>query len=129
MSDTAIKNANDFSPAEATRGVVFTPRVDVIENENELLLFADMPGVKEDGVDIRFEKGELTLHGRRTGSASPAAGFLVRESEPGDYFRSFRISEQVNAEKIWAELRHGVLTLHLPKVEKAKPRKIAVKGS
>jgi len=129
MSETAIKNnGGDLSPAEVTRGLVFTPRVDILETEHELMLFADMPGVRQDGVDVRFEQDELTIHGRRNGAA-PAQGFALRESEPGDYFRSFRISERLDGDKIWAELKNGVLALHLPKAEAAKPRKIAVKGS
>jgi len=128
MSDTAVKTtASEMSPAEVTRGLVFTPRVDILETEHELVLLADMPGVKQDAVDVRFEKDELTIHGRRACDA--AQGFHLRESEPGDFFRSFRISERLDSEKIWAELKNGVLTLHLPKQEAAKPRKITVKGN
>lgn len=127
MNNTAIhKTPNtEMEAAEVTRGFAATPRVDIVENENELLLFADMPGVGQDKVDIRFDQGELTIHGRRT-TKRPANGYFIREGQPQDYFRSFRISEQVDASKIWAELQNGVLTLHLPKSEKAKPRKIAV---
>jgi HSP20 family protein len=127
MSDTAVKAAaGDMSSAEVTRGLVFTPRVDILETEHELVLFADMPGVRQDAVDVRFEKDELTIHGRR--ASESGQGFHLRESEPGDYFRSFRISERLDGDKIWAELKNGVLALHLPKQEAAKPRKIAVKG-
>jgi HSP20 family protein len=55
-------------------------------------------------------------------------GALLWENQVGDFFRAFRISEQVDTGKIWAELKNGVLTLHLPKVEAAKPRKITVRG-
>ena len=57
-----------------------------------------------------------------------ASGDLLWEHEVGDFFRAFRITETVDGSKIWAELKHGVLTLHLPKVEAAKPRKITVRG-
>ena len=73
----------------------------------------------------RFDKGELTIHGKRVTQRS-AAGYSFREAQPQEYFRSFRISEQVDSSKIWAELTDGVLTLHLPKTERVKPRKIAV---
>jgi len=129
MADTALKNTGgEVSPAEMNHGVTFTPRVDILETEQELVLYADMPGVKQDDVDIRFEKDELTIHAGREMNRT-ADGYFVREAEPGDYFRSFRISERISSEKIWAELKNGVMTLHLPKAEAAKPRKIAVKGA
>jgi len=127
MADTTLTSpGDDIGTAEVTRSVTHTPPVDILETEHELLVFADMPGVRQNNLDIRFDNGELTLHGRRGNAADRA--FLFRESRPADYFRSFQISEKVDSEKIWAELKCGVLTLHLPKAEAAKPRKIAVKG-
>jgi HSP20 family protein len=129
MAETALQKetTNGLSPSEVTRGLTVTPRVDILENENELLLFADLPGVTQDDVDIRFENGELTLHARRPQGGGGRVAWLW-ENETGDYFRAFRISEEVDSGRIWAELKNGVLTLHLPKVEAAKPRKITVKG-
>jgi HSP20 family protein len=101
------------------RGVTVYPRVDVLETENEFLVLADMPGVSPAEVDVRFEKGELSVHGRR-----PAA----RDFEPTIYQRNFAVAETVAADKITAELRAGVLTIHLPKVEAVKPKRIAVTG-
>ena len=101
--------------------------MDILESEDELLLFADLPGAKEDDVDIRFGSGELTLHARRQ-PTDVGQGQWLWGNETGDFFRAFTISEQVDASKIWAELKSGVLTLHLPKVEAAKPRKITVRG-
>jgi HSP20 family protein len=128
MADTALQTQEPANtlPAEVTRGVTYSPRVDILETEEELTLFADRPGVKDGGVDIRFENGELTLHARR--QPSKMTGTWLWENETGDFFRAFRISEQVDAGKIWAELKNGVLTLHLPKVEAAKPRRITVRG-
>jgi len=128
MAETALqKEPANTLPAEVTRGVTYTPSVDILETDEELFLFADLPGVKEGDVDIRFENGELTLHARR--SPSKMTGVVVWENEVGDFFRAFRISEQIDTGKIWAELKNGVLTLHLPKVEAAKPRKITVRGA
>ena len=67
------------------------------------------------------------VHARRT-QTDVGPGQWLWENQTGDFFRAFRISEQVDASKIWAGLKSGVLTLHLPKVEAAKPRKITVKG-
>ncbi|MFL5330528.1 MAG: Hsp20/alpha crystallin family protein [Gemmataceae bacterium] len=130
MNDMALQKTNgeEMATAEVTRGFTAVPRVDIIESESELQLLADMPGVLQDNADVRFENGELTIRGRR--NATQVTGdYFLRESLPRDYFRTFRISEEVDSAKIWAEMQNGVLTLHLPKAEKAKPRKISIKGS
>ena|SRR5437016_4480342 len=112
---------------EPTRGLSFTPRVDIVETEQELLLYADVPGVRPEDVDLHYEQGELTVHGKvrpRTGEPK----FLAHEYEDGDFFRAFTIHESVDAGRIAAECKNGVLTVHLPKVEAAKPRQISVRG-
>jgi len=112
---------------EVTRGLAFTPRVDVFETETELLLFADLPGVKPDDVEMRFENGELILHGRclprQTGT-----DYLLQEYGVGDFYRAFAIAETIDNNKISAELKHGVLTVYLPKAEAVRPRRITVKA-
>ena len=119
----------DLTTPEFTRGtVMFTPRVDIIETAEELLLFADVPGVKSEDVDVRFENGELILHGR-CNPRGHAANFLLNEYEVGDFYRVFALSESIDAEKIGAELKQGVLTVHLPKAAAVKPRKITVQGN
>ena len=112
--------------AEEARAVTLTPRVDVFETEDGFQVIADLPGVTSEDVDIRFENGELTVHGRRTaGHPKKEAGW---EYEATTYFRSFRLSDEIAADRIVAELKNGVLTLKLPKVEAVKPQRIAVKG-
>ena len=108
------------SPTEG-RGVTVTPAVDVLERDGDILVYADLPGVSPEHVDVRFENGELTVHGKRVPSR-------FGKDEVTHYFRSFRISEQVAADKIEADLRNGRLTLKLPKIEAVKPRKITVNG-
>jgi len=121
------ENGVVYAPAQEAYGVTVTPAVDILEREEDLVLFADLPGVAPGDVDIRFENGELTVHGRRSpshaGKDRPVGGEDVT-----NYFRSFRVSEQIAADKIEAGLKNGKLTLRLPKVEAAKPRRIAVKG-
>ncbi|MBA4067864.1 MAG: heat-shock protein SP21 [Isosphaera sp.] len=101
------------------QAVTLTPRVDVLETENEFLVLADLPGVKPDQVDIRFEKGEMSVHGRRPGGRDRAATH---------YHRVFAVAETVAADRITADLKAGVLTVKLPKVEAVKPKRIAVTG-
>lgn len=129
MSEQALNPtpANKPAASEETRGITLTPPIDILETENEILVLADMPGVKPEDVDLRFENGELNVHGRRTGSDNTQSA-KNWEASPTSYFRSFRITEHIAADKIEAEMKNGVLTLKLPKVEAVKPRRIAVKG-
>jgi len=128
MSNLAPKSgpAGALEQADA-RAVTVTPRVDVLETEDEFLVLADMPGVKPEDVDIRFEKGELAVHGRRP-AAHPGKEPAVREYDATNYHRAFLVAETVAADKITADLKGGVLTVRLPKVEAVKPKRIAVRG-
>jgi HSP20 family molecular chaperone IbpA len=100
--------------------------VDILEQNDELQLVVDMPGVKASEIDVRFEDGQLHLHGPVAPRQTPETRYLLQEYGVGDFDRTFRVSEQIDGSKIRAEYADGVLTLHLPKVEAAKPRKIAV---
>jgi HSP20 family protein len=113
---------------ETTRGSqYFTPRVDIYETDNELTLYADIPGVKASDVDLRFERGELILQGRVT-PRSPIGNPLLREYLEGDFYRVFQIHESIDSTRIEAECKHGVLTVHLPKVEAMRKRQVQVRG-
>jgi HSP20 family protein len=113
--------------AEHTRsGRFFRPNVDIVEKPEELLLFADLAGAKGDAIDIQFEEGELTLHAKVEPRQMPEHPYLYQEYGVGDFYRTFQISEMIDASKISAEFGEGVLTLHLPKAESVKPRKISV---
>jgi HSP20 family protein len=129
QTDIEKREAQELQRAERTRaGRTFVPRVDIVEQENELLLLADMPGVQPDGLDIRYERGELTIHGKvEQRQGSEQADYMLREYGIGDFYRAFQVGEEINPEKIEAEVKDGVLTLHLPKTERAVPRKITVK--
>jgi HSP20 family protein len=131
MSDVLLKNGEANGAAACNppgRTVTVHPRVDVLETENEFLLLADLPGVKLEDVDIRFEKGELAVHGRRA-YPNPDGRVTHRESEATNYRRTFAVAETVAADKITADLQNGVLTVRLPKVDQFKPRRVPVRGS
>jgi HSP20 family protein len=115
-------------PEQTRSGRIFRPDVDIIERADELVILADMPGVTSDDIDINFEDGTLSLLGRVSSDRVQREDLLLREYEVGDYYRTFRISEQIDASRISAEMANGVLTLHLPKAESAKPRKIKVEA-
>jgi len=114
----APKNGACKTSVNEFRNRSVSPRVDILEQANEYLLLADMPGVKPEDVDVSFDKGELTIHGNRS----------TGRAEKRDFYRSFAVSDTVNAERIEAELKNGILTVRLPKVEAVKPRKISVHG-
>ena len=84
MAETALQKnqTNGLAPTEVTRGVTVTPPVDILETDEELLLYADLPGVTQDDVDIRFENGELTLHARRTPPQADREAWLL-ENDTG----------------------------------------------
>jgi len=114
---------------EQTRStaVTYTPRCDILETADELILYADLPGVQPGDVDVRFENSELTIYAK-CAPRHEEVNYLVYEYGIGDFYRAFTINETIDADKISAELKHGVLTVHLPKSEAVKPKKIAVKG-
>jgi HSP20 family protein len=113
---------------EATRGgQFFTPRVDIYESEGELTLYADVPGVRAEDVDLRFERGELVLHAR-VRPRQRGGQVLLYEYDEGDFYRVFQIHESVDGSRIAAECKNGVLTVHLPKAEAARPRQVQVRG-
>ena len=98
-----------------------------VELADELVVHADVPGARGEDIDVNFEDGALTIYAKVPNRA-PSGPVLLREYGIGDYRRTFRVSEQIDASRISAQYRHGVLTLHLPKAERARPRKIRVEG-
>lgn len=121
MSDeTKIRKAEGRNPEKLAQRATALPPVDIYENKDELLIFADLPGVAKDDLRIHFDKGQLTLEGSvREHSA---------DEEPFDYRRSFVVPQGVDAEKISAQLQNGVLRVTLPKPAALKPRQIEVKA-
>ena len=129
MAEKPIETSatTDVVERERTRsGRHYRPHVDILEHADELTVLADMPGVKADAIDIHFENGALTIYGKVDERQAAETEYLMQEYGVGDFSRTFQVSEHVDAARITAEYADGVLTLHLPKVEAAKPRKITV---
>ncbi|MEW6301739.1 MAG: Hsp20/alpha crystallin family protein [Thermodesulfobacteriota bacterium] len=101
------------------------PPVDIYETPSGLVLKADLPGVSREALQVRVDNGVLTIRGQAQHIAPGEA--LRREYGLNHFFRQFELSEEVDQGKVRAELKHGVLTLQLPKVAKAAPRRIEVK--
>jgi HSP20 family protein len=101
------------------------PAVDICENEDEILLYADMPGVVKDEISVNIDNGRLSLSGIRKLETKGAASW--EEFGNVEFVRNFSVPQTIDVEKVEAELKNGVLTLHMPKSEEAKPRQIEIK--
>jgi HSP20 family protein len=104
----------------------FVPTADIYEDRDSLKVVLEMPGVEKGNVDIRVEEGVLFVEGRLDLAKYRGLQPLYTEYNIGNYARSFRLSNAIDQDKIGAELNDGVLSLTLPKAEKAKPRTIQV---
>jgi HSP20 family molecular chaperone IbpA len=100
------------------------PAVDIFETSTGLVVVADLPGVHQDGLDLRVDDDVLTIQGRPRVESTGEDQY--REYTLCPYFRQFQLTDAVAQDRITAHLQHGVLTLTLPKAEKAKPRRIPV---
>jgi HSP20 family protein len=123
---TSTKPENQSAAnGNASRVTYLTPLANIVESEDGYVLQAEMPGVSRSGLEITVENGDLTILGRRNRYESPGV-LLYGESRGADYRRTFEIDPSINAAGISAKIDQGVLTLHLPKAESVKPRKISV---
>ena len=105
----------------------FLPVTDIFETDDALRVILEMPGVDKDNVDLRVENDVLTIEGQVDFTKYQGLTPLYTEYNVGNYARSFELSSKIDQERIGAELKDGVITLVLPKAEKAKPRKIMVR--
>jgi HSP20 family protein len=103
-----------------------SPRVNVIDNEDTVVIQAELPGVGKQGLELGINEGELTLTGRRT-PAEQKGRYCINERRIGDYRRVFTLSRAIDVNTVQAELNDGLLTVTLAKVESVKPRKVTIK--
>lgn len=106
----------------------FTPRIDLLENDDSFILFADVPGVAAEDLEVKFEDGELSIHGKLKPRQTDV-DYLAREYEVGDFVRRIRLGELIDVDRIAADVNGGVLRVDLPKTEERRPRKIEVKSA
>ena len=112
---------------EANERLCHSPRVDIYEDGDDLVLMVDIPGVKSDGLEVDYEDGVLSINGRSNREPAAEGIRIRREYVSGDYHRCFRVSEDIDVEKVTAKVADGVLTLRLPKAARARKRRIEVK--
>jgi HSP20 family molecular chaperone IbpA len=130
----AVQNASrERSPATAAGDnapqAFVVPPVDVFENENAITLLADLPGVPKDQLNLRVDGDTLVIEATATAASTPPDMELVYgELQCPAYRRQFTLSRELDASRIEAQLRDGVLRLTIPKAEEAKPRRIQVQA-
>ncbi|OUL98679.1 Hsp20/alpha crystallin family protein [Variovorax sp. JS1663] len=132
-----VDTAQVRAPSESARSktsanyveAALTPPVDVVEDGTGITLYADLPGVSKDNLHLHVESDTLTIEAES--ALSVPEGLQSSHTEVGlaRFRRIFTLSKELDTEKVSAELKHGVLTLRIPKVEQAKPRRIEVKAA
>lgn len=126
MSDNVTTTTT--KPAEAARSqAAMLPPVDVIEDANGITLYADLPGVAKDRLELRVDADTLTIEGEL--ALDVAEGMAVSHAEVGlpRYRRAFALSKELDGERVEAQFDRGVLRLRIPKAEHAQPRKVEIK--
>jgi HSP20 family protein len=115
--------------AERTRdSQCFIPRADIYEMDDRIVVVADVPGAKEDSIEITVEKNILTINAYVDPVVPEGYSLAFAEYEVGDYSRSFRLSNEIDRSRIEATVKDGVLRLYLPKAAEAMTRKVNVKA-
>jgi HSP20 family protein len=120
------------TPPSGTREALWSPRVDLLERDQEFVLVADLPGMKQDDMDISVQNNILTLQGKRVMEHVAQDGngsYHYGERVFGTFCRRFPLSAGVDPEHITATYKDGVLEVHLPKTAAAQPKRIAVQAT
>jgi HSP20 family protein len=126
---TSLQTHESQTAQRMSEAPAVIPRADVRDAGEALEVQLDMPGVSEGAIEVSLEAGTLTVHGTR--SAEPMEGYrpVLQEYEPVSYHRVFKVGSEIDAEKIEARVKQGVLSLRLPKATTARPRRIAVSAA
>jgi len=134
MPDNNTVATRDVQPAQAVAGAAqaapqntLLPAVDIIENDSGILLIADLPGVSKERLGVKVDGDQLVIEGSAMIPWPEQLELVHGEVRHPYYRRAFTLSRELDAGKIDASLRDGVLRLHIPKADEAKPRRIDVK--
>ena len=128
--DRQLADVYQWLPGVTTRPFAgrHYPVVNIWDEGSELIAEAELPGLKSENLEITVVGSELTIKGERPSTAAEGEAFHRRERSTGPFTRVLRLPVEVEADRVQAALRDGVLSIRLPKHEAAKPRKIAVKA-
>lgn len=128
-SDLELREKQALTEEGTRPGPVFRPDVDILEREDAYLIRADLPGVDEEHVQLRLEKGVLSLDAQLATEPEASWNPLHTEYRVGGFHRQFRLSEEIDEAGVSASMRDGVLELRLPKTERHQPRRIEIQGA
>jgi HSP20 family molecular chaperone IbpA len=127
-SSSASSSDSPRPAAESESRPSFPPPIDIHDGPEGLTLEADLPGATESNVHVQLEDNVLSLHARIDSPVPESARLIHQEYPVGDYHRSFILSDEVDRERITAELKNGVLRIFLPKADRARARRIEIKS-
>ncbi len=126
--DLEVQEKRELEPEKekTVPGKFYVPYTDIYENSNALVVVMEMPGVEKGDIDINLEKNELIVEGHIEFEKYKNLKPVYTEYNVGHFGRSFRLSSEIDQDRIEASVADGVLTLRLPKVEESKPKKITI---
>ena len=133
MSDESVSRPEpqptdpDAASEAAAERFVFTPPIDIYEADEGLVLQADVPGVSVETLELQVQDNKLTIFGRVASNIPDNARAVHEEYQVGDFLRSYILSDEVDHDRITANLNNGVLKVVLPRAPQAEPRRIEVK--
>lgn len=122
-------NEMQATTARRPAGPTLQPLVDVLEDATGLTLLVDMPGVRKDAIELKLEGDALSISGDIVADSVPGLQPVYTEIAAGRYQRAFTLSRELDASRIEASGRDGVLQLRIPKTERAQPRRIEVRAA
>ena len=128
LLDRMVDDVMNGSFGTATNAKSFVPQVDVRSNDDRVVFYFDVPGVKKEDIEITLERGVLTVKGLRQFETGAAKERLLLGRAYGTFTRSFSLPDHFDEEKLSAKLADGVLAIEIPRQQKAKPRRIEING-
>jgi len=126
-ADTQTRRG-EAARAQPGAGYTLLPAVDIVEDQTGIILSADLPGVPRENLNVRVEGGHLLIDAEMAVAVPADLNVLHAEVRGGAYHRSFALSGELDSNAVEANLRDGVLTIRVPRTERAKPRRIEIKS-
>ena len=118
-----------FGPWQGVRGLSRMPTVNLYTNEEGAVLKAEVPGIDPDSLDVSVQNDTVTLRGKREPESGENEEFIRQERQYGEFVRTLTLPHKVEQDNVNAKFKDGILEIHLPRAEEAKPKKIEVQQS